>query len=439
MVAVEMKRESAVNQSPREPTDRHRSDPPLEPDPLFEQGMHELLGQLGEEADDFAISRFLRARMDPELARRAALLVALRRRSWTRFRPDHLPYLTAKGLEQATPQVVAEFRARRIHGHDPSCRVIDATCGIGSDSVALVRQGLAVISFDRDQETVRCARRNLELAGGDWSCQLADTTVGALPEADFVLLDPDRRAAGRRSRDPRTWSPTLRDCLEIASRFRGAILRLPPTFEPDSLADESIPAGTGTMSWVSWKGELVEVDLWTGALTAATPGPREAVALDRQGRLSRIHGEPRSTPPLAADAARQINWLAEPDPAVIRSGLLGNLAARIGMAPLDAQIAYLGGAEAEEPGAVDPGLLRCYRVLGCVSLDPRKVRGLLRRHDIGPLTVKKRGHPEPADRLARRLRGRGSKRGLLAVTRIGDRHLAYLLDETPSASSSTRS
>jgi hypothetical protein len=68
-------------------------------------------------------------------------------------------------------------------------------------------------------------------------------------------------------------------------------------------------------------------------------------------------------------------------------------------------------------------------VLGSVALDRRRVRALLGEHDVGPLTVKKRGHPDSAEALARRLRGPGRRPGLLAVGRLERGHRAWLLDE----------
>jgi hypothetical protein len=58
----------------------------------------------------------------------------------------------------------------------------------------------------------------------------------------------------------------------------------------------------------------------------------------------------------------------------------------------------------------------------------KRVRRLLAEHDIGTLQVRKRGHPDTAEALARRLRGPGSRHGQLAVARLERGHLAYLLE-----------
>jgi hypothetical protein len=66
-------------------------------------------------------------------------------------------------------------------------------------------------------------------------------------------------------------------------------------------------------------------------------------------------------------------------------------------------------------------------VLGAAALDPKRVRRMLGALDIGPITVKKRGHPDPAEDLARRLAGPGTRHGLIAVVRLDIGHLALAL------------
>ena len=124
-------------------------------------------------------------------------------------------------------------------------------------------------------------------------------------------------------------------------------------------------------------------------------------------------------------------WIAEPDPALIRSGLLGALAHEQGLAPLAPEIAYLGGDHPPHSP-----FLRGYEVLGGAPLDRRRVRRLLAEHDVGPLVAKKRGHPEPAEALAKRFRGSGSRRGWLLVARLEGGHRAYLVNPAADARAS---
>jgi len=343
--------------------------------------------------------------------------------------------MTRTGLEQATPEVVANERAKSIRRalerdggrRSATVQVLDATCGIGSEVLSLGREGVEAVAADLDPLHARIARTNLQCAGRVARVLVADAARPAA-RADFLIVDPDRRASGRRSLAPHRWSPTLADALSAGRGFGGACLKLPPAIDPARI--DLAPAGPREhrWQWVSLGGELREVALWLGPPGSAGPQEeREALVLRNDGTPWRLTGVPRPIVARTPEEARRTAWIAEADPAVLRSGLLGVLAAQTGMAPLAPQIAYLGSTE--RPPASP--FLRLYRVLGVSKVDRRRVREMLAPHGVGALTVKKRGHPETADVLARKLRGRGSLPGTLIVTRLEDGHAAYLVEPDP--------
>jgi hypothetical protein len=310
----------------------------------------------------------------------------------------------------------------------------------------LARAGQRVIAADRDPLVASCARRNLEANGVQGLVLVADAIHSSV-SADLLVLDPDRRAGGARSLAPGRWSPPLGQALAVAGRFRGACIKLAPALDIEGLlpllACGPAPGRPAHLQWTSSEGELRELSLWMGTLApeateAPEEGPtREVVVLGAarerpDGRVPaiRFRGRPRAVVSVPLERVSGIAWFAEPDPAVLRSGLLGTLARRLNMAPLGPGIAYLGG-----PQPTRSPLVRCRRVLGTAPADPRQVRALLEAHDVGPVTVMKRGHPDPTEVLAQRFRGRGSRRGLLAVTRLERGHLALLLETEPLAQS----
>jgi hypothetical protein len=381
-------------------------------------------------ADPLRAASWLRKRLPAEVARRAAELLALRDRARGRFIEAESCYLTRKGLQQATRTAVARARARHIASHTaPDETVFDATCGVGGDSLALAEHGLQVVSADREFEPARCCLANLaRLDARPWVV-VADATSAAV-RASYWILDPDRRPEGSRREGPDRWAPTLRECIRLLRRARGGCLKLPPGMDPLRLGaalGEASDDRPVDWQWVSHRRELCELALWFGEWAGARApesGGYEALALDLAGEQeTRLCGPRESVPALDHEAAARVAWMAEPDPAVIRSGLLGKLARSEGLAPLGPKLAYLGGDR--RPSSA---LLSSWRVVETCQADARRVRQMLARHAIGPLTVMKRGHPDDAQTLAKRLSGPGDRPGLLAVARTSAGHLALLLE-----------
>lgn len=397
-------------------------------DPLFGDEVREAIATLCDEGDPLRVIARLRRLLPAPLARRAAELHSLRARARVRFPNTPPPFLTAKGLEQASAECVARARAERVAACAGGATVLDATCGIGADSLALSRTGVTVIACDRDPFHAACTAANLRAAALPVRVAVADAAQTAV-RADLLLLDPDRRALGRRSRRPDEWSPSLAAAAELAARHAGACLKLPGALDLERARAE-LPRDLPVFpQWVGARGELAELALWTGILAqdGARLPEREALRVDAPGGPARLRGVPEVCPALTPTEAAEVAWIAEPDPAVIRAGLVGLLARQTGLRPVDPQIAYLAGAHRPHSP-----LLGIWRVLGSTAVDARRVRSLLAHHDVGPLTVKKRGHPDSAAILARRLRGRGERPGTLVVARIGDGHRAWLV-EAPGA------
>ena len=413
----------------------------------FRDEVLEALAGLDPDLGTLAASAALRRLLPAPEAQAATRLHALRQRAEGKLPGAAGLLLTEKGLEQASHREVAAARARRVARHQPSRGgrgvVFDATAGIGGDSLALVEAGLRMVAADADCHTARLLAANLRRAGHGGRVLVARAEHPPV-DADWLLLDPDRRPAGREegpanSRDRRTgrperWSPPWEVCLGLAARVRGACLKLAPATDPARLAP-AVPASLPhAWQWVSLRGELKELTLWTGELaeTEGDPGRREVLALDGRGGMAERRGEPVEVEALPAEAAAAVRWIAEPDPALIRSGLLGLVARDEGMAPLGPGLAYLGGTEAPRSP-----LLAAFEVLDEAPLDRRRVRAMLALHGIGPLTVKRRGHPDDAQTLAKRLRGSGRERGLLVVARLERGHRAYLVRRRPREAFST--
>ena len=386
---------------------------------LFAPKMVRALEQLDADCTPLQCVDRLRKEFEPQLAREGAQLFELRRRCKPRLGNDLLPFLREPNASQVTAPEIARFRAQYLAELRPNSRIWDSTCGLGMESVQLLRAGMDCVTSDLSWEVARFASANLAHGAGllgvaSPQVLCADACSGAV-SADGILMDPDRRPGGKRTHDPERWSPSLARCLEVASTFSAAALKLPPGGRyPGEWATQH------RLDWISLDGELLECCLWMGDW-AEEKGSR-AVRLSPGCEPVVFAGEPIDTPPLDGAAAEEIAFLFDPNPSLVRSGLLGLFASQHGLAPLAPKLGYLGGSE-----PVQTPFGRCFPVLDSCGLHNKPVKAMLEAFDVGNFEIRMRGHQERPEDLIRRFRGKGSKRGHLAIARLEETRRVYLL------------
>lgn len=329
---------------------------------------------------------------------------------------------TPDGLEQATRLSVAAHHARRFVGADVQ-RVADLGCGLGSDAMAFAGLDRAVLAIDADELTAAFATVNLRhWSDAEVRCHdvMALDLEGMLERSDGVWLDPARRTSGRggskRTFDPEAFSPPYSFVLDVASRFPATGAKLAPGIAHRLLPDDA------EAQWVSVHGDVVECALWSGRL-AREGVRRSALVLGANGSVHEVGdaGEPVRPPSGAVGA-----FLHEPDGAVIRAGLVGEVAARLGARVIDPTIAYL----TTDSAATDP-LVHSYAVEEVLPFHLKALRALLRDRGIGTLTIKKRGSAVDPIQLRRQLRLTGEAEGTIALTRVAGRPHVLLLRPLP--------
>ena len=412
-------------------------DPPVFPD-LGKAA--ELLAAGELPVDPLLARRKLAGRVPDEVARAAIELADLRRRAAPKFRDPDSMWLTRKGLEQSTRLAVADWRASEVARLDPGARVWDRTAGLGADCLALARAGLVLVASELDPLHAACCRANLATAGVEAPVRCGDSLRQDEP-CDLVVLDPDRRPAseigeggrpggGRRRLDATAFAPPVRTWPTALGAGRGGWIKLPPGLDPAVLEAELgtwLEDTPHRWTWIEEAGDLCELTLWTGALAPPEEPHRAAVRLN--GGIHRLAADGPAPFPGPSPDPDAVTLLAEPRPSVLRAGLVELAAERAGhgLAALDPEVAYL--ASSESGPAPDPNpFLDLFRVVASSPLDRKRVRRLLAEHDIGALTVKKRGLPETAEALGKRFRGKGSRPGLVVVTPTPSGRRLYLVE-----------
>jgi SAM-dependent methyltransferase len=343
------------------------------------------------EATTLAALTALRRTYPPALVAAAVEQALLRQRAARggKFTRAAAMYFTREGLEQATGETIARYRARRFARCDS---VADLACGLGGDALALAadRQVLAV---DRDPLRLLLARENARAYDVAAHIQpvLADLMTLPPPRADALFCDPGRRTAtGRRVFTTAAYQPPLAQVLV----WRAVVPALAVKVAPGIAYDELPPLDQVEVEFIAEAGTLKEAVLWCGPLRTAA---RRATILPGGATLT-TDGEPPPAILLAAPS----RFLYEPDSAVIRAHLVEALAARLGAAKLDPDIAYLTADQ-----ATTTPFARAYRVVEALPFALKRLTARLRALDAGIVTVKKCGSPLDTDALARRLRGAG--------------------------------
>lgn len=377
-----------------------------------------LLDSVGpvDTTDDVArlVSSLRAAGHSPELVTAVVTQARLRTRGRAKFGDlaDRMLF-TRAGLEQATRLGIAVRHAARFRDAGLT-RVADLGCGIGGDALGLAGLGLHVDAVDADDVTSAIAAYNLAPFGADATVRHATAEETDLSGVDAVWLDPARRTAGHgetsRTR-PEDWSPSLDWSFELAARMPTGI-KLGPGLDRSVIPD-SVEA-----QWVSADGSTIELVLWSGAL--ARDGVRRAALV--------IRGEAAHELTASADAADEPpralgEYLHEPDGAVIRARLIGDVARSLEAGVLDEKIAYL-----TSDAALTSPFVQTFRVRETLSADPKKLGQALRARGIGRLEIKKRGVDIDPAALRRTLKLKGDEEATLVLTRVGSKRLAILAD-----------
>ena len=299
---------------------------------------------------------------------------------------------TDEALQQATTAAVARHRAARLAG----AVVHDATCSIGTELAALSETAAAVLGSDIDEIRVAMAHYNL---GGQVPVCRADALHPISRDA-VVLLDPARRAADRRTFDPRAYQPPLDAVAEIYAD-RDTVVKCAPGIDFEAVRALGFD---GEIEVTSVGGSVREACLWSPGLSDSGVRVRASL-LDCAEEIT--DADPDECPTAAPG-----RWIVDPDGAVVRAGLVRHWAARHGLWQLDPDIAYLTGDRL-------PDGVRGFEILERLPMREKMLRQALSARDCGALEILVRGVDVDPDALRKRLKPAGREPLSLVITRIG--------------------
>ena len=167
-----------------------------------------------------------------------------------------------RAFEQSSSEESAE--RKRLEGDS----VLDLTCGLGIDTLALARRFRRVVAIERDETLADVVRYNLELLGVDnveVVTASAEEYVAACDESfDWVFVDPDRRSErGNKMVCMEDCSPNVLALMpQLRKIARRVAIKLSPMFD---CAEAFRLLSPSEVEVVSVAGECKELNIYTCA------------------------------------------------------------------------------------------------------------------------------------------------------------------------------
>lgn len=353
--------------------------------------------------DELQLQTRLRRDFPDRLVRAAFALCELRRKGAAKFTRAGRMWFDRQGLEQSTAEAVARHKALRFQG----C-VFDWCCGIGSDAIALA--GSAQVTAV-DLNPAACLRTRWNADAYDVARRvetLCADVATLVPGEALVHIDPDRRAqsTGRATR-VEDYMPGLDFLQNLTETARGGAIKLSPA----SNFGGKFPQAE--VELVSLDGECKEATIWFGELRGEADW--RATVLPSRETLA---GNPLD---YYVEPSELRRFVFDPDPAVVRAGLVDAAAERLGLSRLDRDEEYLTGDR-----AVDSPFVQPFEVLAELSNNLTEVRRHFRTGGFGQVEIKCRRIPIEADAIRRRLPLNGDRPAVLVFARLQGRARALV-------------
>lgn len=167
-----------------------------------------------------------------------------------------------RAFEQCSSEECAERK------HIAGGSVLDLTCGLGIDAMALARRFERVVAIERDEVLAEVVRYNMSLLGienVEVVTAASEEYVASTSESfDWVFADPDRRSSdGRKMVCLEDCSPDMLSLMpRLKTLSKRVAMKLSPLFDCDEAFRLCSPA---EVEVVSVGGECKEVNVYTSA------------------------------------------------------------------------------------------------------------------------------------------------------------------------------
>ena len=386
---------------------------------------------LASEFQDGASSLALRPKLEAHFSVETCLAIlecwSVRERFRSKFDKVDDWLLLREAAEQATPSLVAQWRASFLKQRFPDSRTLtEIGCGIGGDTVFLGRDFL-VTSYEADPARAALASANVatitpppaSTQSGPKKAQSVEICSEEVDftslEGDLLFLDPARRTH-KRVLNPEEWTPALSEILafEKTSKFSAICVKCAPGL------DLSLLPATAEVHFLSLGRDLKEAFV----LLAGEGRLPTAWVIEGKDTLQ-LSGSDEEIPSSQPEPG---HFLHNPNPAVVRGQALATLCKELDATLVHPKIAYLWGPRpCLSPAAAS------FLILETFSLNWKTLKKKLLETDWSDYEFLKRGTPFSQQDLRKKLekthksmRQRRGPRGSLVIYRDQDDYRVIL-------------
>ena len=345
----------------------------------------------------------------------------LRVRARAKFSRAESMYFTPLGLEQATDERIAAYKATSFA---TPARIVDLCCGIGGDLLGLAGRA-TVVGVDCDPTTTIVARANLAVSGHSADQVICrEVSELSLSEFDAWHIDPDRRPDQQRTTNIDRQRPSWAVIEKMLRQCPNAAIKLAP-------ATTTHLAERAELEWIGSRRECKQLLVRCGTV-ARYPGQRTATIVDASGLSQTV--VPRRGGKIA-HRNEVGTFLYEAHPTLLAARIVQDVAAdgRLESFALRGpnEGAAWGYLTSDEPRDL-VGFGR-FRVLQALPFDRKQLTASVRDNQWNIREVKKRGSHETPDQIRSWLPKTDGEPVILfvATTSLGVRAIVAQRETTP--------
>ena len=343
-------------------------------------------------------------------------LLKLRSKAKEKFSKYDRMFFTSPGLEQSGGENIAKYIAKRFSGKK---KVVDLTCGIGGNSIAIARY-CRVVAVERSKEILECAKLNCAVYGVESSMEFVhgDAYESIFPDADAFFIDPMREREGKtKTRSvlnsepdmfkilPRIFKVTSDVCVKISPAFDYKEIKM-LTYDPEI---EIISENNTNKAALLWFGRFKKCQ-------------RRATIVDGDSFYTQCDNGDEPAPSLLQ---APLEYLYDPNKAFGKARIVYELANCYGLSMLNSDTSLMTG---DKPLGCPKGIFRELRISAWGRYSPRKLKDNLRELGITRANIVVKKFPLPPEEIYKKLKlKRRSEIFFCMLPRFGDEKFYYII------------